>query len=105
MHRWMQRAAGGTSQRLKPALAMMRSRSRSPAGAPTRLPARSIVVMRLLSVWRPFFDKVVVQRCREPDHKQCGRAGLDLEHGLKAVEAARAHDLKRNVARLGVRDG
>src|SRR5687768_2832138 len=30
MHRWMARAAGGTSQRLKPGLAMMRSRSRRP---------------------------------------------------------------------------
>src|SRR5262249_45883860 len=30
MHRWMHSAAGGTSQRLKPAAAMMRSRSRMP---------------------------------------------------------------------------
>ena len=30
MHRWMQSAAGGTSQRLKPGFAMMRSRSSSP---------------------------------------------------------------------------
>src|ERR1700755_2786183 len=34
MHRWMQSAAGGTSQRLKPALAMMRSRSRMPGAVP-----------------------------------------------------------------------
>src|SRR5690242_7881517 len=31
MQRWMQSAAGGTSQRLKPGLAIMRSRSRMPA--------------------------------------------------------------------------
>src|SRR5215813_6737578 len=30
MQRWMHSAAGGTSQRLNPALAMMRSRSRRP---------------------------------------------------------------------------
>src|SRR5262245_28903570 len=30
MHRWMQSAAGGTIQRLKPGLAMMRSRSSNP---------------------------------------------------------------------------
>src|SRR5690348_4769645 len=43
----MQSAAGGTSQRLKPALAMMRSRSSRPAGGPTRLPAPSITVMSI----------------------------------------------------------
>src|SRR5215510_9142169 len=31
MHRWMQSAAGGTSQRLNPAAAMMRSRSSRPS--------------------------------------------------------------------------
>src|SRR6478672_11844348 len=30
MHRWMHSAAGGTSQRLKPAVAIVRSRSRKP---------------------------------------------------------------------------
>src|SRR5215468_1916648 len=39
MQRWMQSAAGGTSQRLKPAVAMMRSRSRNPGADPT--PVRS----------------------------------------------------------------
>src|SRR5690242_18850408 len=50
MQRWMQRAAGGTSQRLKPAVAMMRSRSRMLAVR--LLPANgwSIVVMRV-SPW------------------------------------------------------
>src|SRR5689334_6961293 len=41
----MHSAAGGTSQRLKPALAIVRSRSRKPAPAPEILPALSIVVM------------------------------------------------------------
>src|SRR5262249_55730385 len=34
MQRWMQSAAGGTSQRLNPAVAMMRSLSRIPGAAP-----------------------------------------------------------------------
>src|SRR6187551_887513 len=45
MHRWMHRAAGGTSQRLKPAVAMMRSRSKMP-GVPGKAPAVPIVVMK-----------------------------------------------------------
>src|ERR1700733_1974928 len=44
MHKWMQSAAGGTSQRLNPALAIVRSRSRSRPAGPMRLPACSIVV-------------------------------------------------------------
>src|SRR5271169_5631575 len=44
MHKWMQSAAGGTSQRLNPALAIVRWRSRSPPAVPIRLPACSIVV-------------------------------------------------------------
>src|SRR5262245_13937812 len=46
MHRWMQSAAGGTSQRLKPAVAMMRSRSRMLVMLPPPAGGRSIVVMR-----------------------------------------------------------
>src|SRR4051794_9581403 len=42
MQRWMHSAAGGTSQRLKPAVAMVRSRSRKPAPAPESVPALSI---------------------------------------------------------------
>src|SRR5689334_1783117 len=56
MHRWMQSAAGGTNQRLKPGLAMIRSRSRRPAGLPTRSPAPSTVVMSIaLRFGSPFF--------------------------------------------------
>jgi hypothetical protein len=44
----MHNAAGGTSQRLNPACAMMRSRSSNPGAAPTRPPAASMVVMRFL---------------------------------------------------------
>src|SRR3954462_14851743 len=45
MQRWMHRAAGGTSQRLNPAVAMVRSRSRKPAPAPESVPALSMVDM------------------------------------------------------------
>src|SRR4051812_42185461 len=45
MQRWMQSAAGGTSQRLKPACAMMRSRSRIPGPRPRMAPACSMVAM------------------------------------------------------------
>src|ERR1700704_6864848 len=41
----MQSAAGGTSQRLKPAVAMVRSLSRNPPPAPDMLPALLIVVI------------------------------------------------------------
>src|SRR5437016_5485430 len=46
MHRWMQSAAGGTSQRLKPAVAMVRSLSRILPPAPDMVPALLIVVIR-----------------------------------------------------------
>jgi hypothetical protein len=45
MQRWMQSAAGGTSQRLNPALAMMRSRSSNPATGAKPPPACAIVVI------------------------------------------------------------
>jgi hypothetical protein len=45
MQRWMQSAAGGTSQRLNPALAMMRSRSSSPAMGANPPPTCAIVVI------------------------------------------------------------
>src|SRR6201991_1575857 len=45
MHRWMQSAAGGTSQRLKPAVAIVRSRSRKPAPAPDTPAVLLIVVI------------------------------------------------------------
>src|ERR1700704_2897948 len=51
----MQRAAGGTSQRLKPAFAIIRSRSRSPAAESTSPPACSIVVMAFPLFGGPFF--------------------------------------------------
>src|SRR5580658_3373024 len=38
MHRWMHSAAGGTSQRLNPAFATVRSRSSRPAPPPPALP-------------------------------------------------------------------
>src|SRR5580692_591634 len=45
IQRWMQSAAGGTSQRLKPAVAIVRSLSRMPAPAPVMVPAPSIVAI------------------------------------------------------------
>src|ERR1700737_5477306 len=45
MHRWMQSAAGGTSQRLKPAFAIVCSRSRIPAPPPDIVPALSMVAI------------------------------------------------------------
>src|SRR5215471_18298728 len=52
MHRWMHNAAGGTSQRLNPAAAMMRSRS----SRPTRIPASApnvpcTVAMAVSPLW------------------------------------------------------
>src|SRR6516162_394275 len=44
MQRWMQSAAGGTSQRLKPALAIVCSRSRTPS-PPLIVPAVSAVAI------------------------------------------------------------
>src|SRR5258708_29823520 len=38
MHRWIQSAAGGTIQRLKPAVAIVRSLSRNPAPVPDMVP-------------------------------------------------------------------
>ena len=40
MQRWMQSAAGGTSQRLNPGLAMIRCRDRSAGERPPRLCSR-----------------------------------------------------------------
>src|SRR6201999_480821 len=46
MHRWMQSAAGGTSHRLKPAAAIVRSLSRKPPPAELMPPVLLIVVIR-----------------------------------------------------------
>src|SRR3954447_6937977 len=59
MHRWMQSAAGGTSQRLKPAVAIVRSLSRKPAPAPETLPALLIVVI-VISPCSPSLDDPAV---------------------------------------------
>src|SRR5258708_4614758 len=71
MHRWMHSAAGGTSQRLKPAVAIVLSLSRIPAPAPDTVPALLIVVIETLPCSRPsrnvlaVFDPVSVlpHRC------------------------------------------
>src|ERR1700730_1841158 len=46
MHRWMQSAAGGTSHRLKPAVAIVRSLSRNPAPTPDIVPLLLIDVIK-----------------------------------------------------------
>jgi hypothetical protein len=73
MHKWMQSAAGGTSQRLKPAVAIVRSLSRNPAPAPGTLPALLIVVIAIFPcsplLKRVFFavlDPIVVSYAAEP---------------------------------------
>jgi hypothetical protein len=45
MQRWMHSAAGGTSQRLKPAVAIVRSRSRMLPSKPRIVPSSSIVAI------------------------------------------------------------
>ncbi|MNH23524.1 hypothetical protein D3C79_834240 [compost metagenome] len=47
MHRWIARAAGGTSQRLKPGRAMMRSFDRK-LGALAKVPAATVLLMDLI---------------------------------------------------------
>src|SRR5471030_239554 len=54
MQRWMAKAAGGTSQRLKPGLAMMRSLDRN-AGWPTLRPS---AVMLVLILYPPIISMV-----------------------------------------------
>jgi hypothetical protein len=46
MHKWMANAAGGTSQRLKPGLAMIRSLDRNPGWAPAPLPERLLLILK-----------------------------------------------------------
>jgi hypothetical protein len=63
MHKWMQSAAGGTSQRLKPAVAIVRSLSRNPAPAPGTLPALLIVVIAIFPC-SPLLKRVFLCRLR-----------------------------------------
>src|SRR5947209_20233508 len=90
MQRWMQSAAGGTSQRLKPALAMMRSRSRSPAAEPTSPPACSIVVMafplsgappvgRAPLIWQPSGTSFLVLLLDVPGFRHLNGLAQDAE--------------------------
>jgi hypothetical protein len=71
----MQSAAGGTSQRLKPAVAIVRSLSRNPVPAPGMLPALLIVVIAIFPcfpvlnwAYLPSFDPVVVSQTVEQPH-------------------------------------
>src|SRR5277367_5719285 len=76
MHRWMQSAAGGTSQRLKPAAAIVRSLSRIPPPAPDMVPALLIVVIRSSPAQPPLPDMSavldpVVQSPSADQHPRC----------------------------------
>src|SRR6187431_1445620 len=69
----MQSAAGGTSQRLKPAVAIVRSLSRNPVPAPGMLPALLIVVIAIFPcspvLYRAFFavfDPVFSHAAEQP---------------------------------------
>src|SRR5579871_1174520 len=67
MQRWMQRAAGGTSQRLNPAFAMMRSRSSNPGpDAKLRSACSSVVIRSSQGSHEPFFINYTSQFARCP---------------------------------------
>jgi hypothetical protein len=70
MHKWMQSAAGGTSQRLKPAVAIVRSLSRNPAPAPGTLPALLIVVIAIFPC-SPLLKRVFLCRLRSHCRQLC----------------------------------
>ncbi len=61
MHKWMARAAGGTSQRLKPGLAMMRSLDRNAGWSAFRPSAVMLVVIMF-----PPIIRMVRQRSSPP---------------------------------------
>src|ERR1700682_3948757 len=65
----MQSAAGGTSQRLKPALAMVCSRSRIPSRAPDTLPVLLIVVIDLSPLQPPLPGRSATTIPLSPEHR------------------------------------
>src|ERR1700704_5817370 len=67
----MQSAAGGTSQRLKPAVAIVRSLSRSPAPAPDLVPALllSVVINSLLPLQPPLPGRSATYDPAVPKHR------------------------------------
>src|SRR6267154_2387555 len=99
MHRWMQSAAGGTSQRLKPAVAIVRSLSRIPPPPPDIIPASLIVVVIDFYLQPPFraccrFDPVVPVLHAPSSHLQfrtifeCARIAKrirEFQHQMRAV--------------------
>src|SRR5580692_1050938 len=89
MHRWMHSAAGGTNHRLKPAVAMILSRSRMPKPAEPAGNARSNVVVidfppKIALLWRVMRSKCPsaptesIARFISPDRKikYCHSQGL-----------------------------
>jgi hypothetical protein len=86
----MQSAAGGTSQRLKPAVAIVRSLSRNPVPAPGMLPALLIVVIAIFPcspslnwAFLSSFDPVVFTYAAEQPHpaSHCRSGNARDRHG------------------------
>src|SRR3954454_21307506 len=92
MHRWMQSAAGGTSQRLKPAVATVRSLSRTPAPAPDTVPALLIVVIDVSPCSPPLMgapavhDPVVLSAAAEQLPHCCSAQFQDAPGSVSAFE-------------------
>src|SRR5215471_5733689 len=88
----MHSAAGGTSQRLKPALAMMRSRSRIPTVEPIRPPACSIVVIGIYSLWRALLGALL----SGSGFRSSGFQSLDCLAHVRLEAAAASLDMRED---------
>ena len=104
MQRWMQSAAGGTSQRLKPAVAMMRSRSRMLVEVPFRR-ERPVNGRHALSPW------IFARSARVLSGRQCRRAcdRINRKFFIESIEIsnfaiAKNYSNSNHCARLIVRD-
>src|ERR1700754_1149657 len=92
MHRWMQSAAGGTIQRLKPAVAIVRSLSRNPAPAPDTVPALLIVVIDVSPCSPPLmgssavYDPVALSAAAEQFPHCCSAQFQDAPGSISAFE-------------------
>jgi|SRR4051812_7196436 hypothetical protein len=81
----MQSAAGGTSQRLKPAVAIVRSLSRNPVPAPGMLPALLIDVIAIFPC-SPLLKRVFLCRLRSHCRQLCsGTAPILLFHAISGM--------------------
>src|SRR5882724_8639700 len=88
----MQSAAGGTSQRLKPAVAIVRSLSRKPAPSPDTVPALLIVVIVISPCSPPFmgasaiYDPVVLSAAADQLPHCCSAQFQDAPGPTSAFE-------------------